>query len=175
MSTEEIEQRLQKLETDFAAFGKKLDSPKPKDNWDKLSSLSTLLSGVIIAAIGIWVNHSLVTGQQRAQDAQAAATQAMEKSHNETVEKQAQAALELQKQQARDSQELEKARQRAQAQQAAATLQLQREQNEAALKLQREQADANLRIAKAQTEEKFLPHLASTGSDKAAALKILQQ
>src|SRR5271157_2971375 len=175
MSTEEIEERLQKLEADLAALGKKADSPKPKDNWDKLSSLSTLLSGVIIAAIGIWVNHSLVTGQQSAQNAQAAATHALEKAHNETTEKQAQAALESQKQQARDSLELEKARQRAQAQQSAATLQLQREQNEAALKLQREQADANLRIAEAQTLEKLLPHLASTGNDRVATLKVIQQ
>lgn len=176
MSTEGIEQRLQKLEADLAALGEKADSPKPKDNWDKLSSLSTLLSGVIIAAIGIWVNHSLVTGQQSAQNAQAAATQTLEKAHNETVEKQAQAALELQKQQASDSLDLEKARQRAQAQQAAATLQLQSDQSEAALKLQREQTNGNLRIAKAQTEEKILMDLlASPGEMCTAGLKILEQ
>lgn len=162
------------LETEVAALKKSSEAPKPKDGWDKLQSLSTLLSGVIIAAIGIWLNHSLVTSQERAQTAQVTATQEIERSHNGIQERQQEEALALQEQQAKDNLKLEVARRKSQEQQAAASLQSQREQNRAALDLQKSQNDANLAIAQAQTEEKFFLHLQSgTKAEQIATLRMM--
>ena len=135
----EIEERVRALEEQLAKLQDQPDAPKPKDNWDKLSALSTLLSGVIIAAIGIWVNDSLTTSQQRAQDAQATATREMEAAHQRAElaqsaqaqalqSSQAQALLEFQKQQAKDAKALELLRINQQGKQADVATQLEQTQ-----------------------------------------------
>jgi hypothetical protein len=171
-----IEERVGQLEKGVAGLKKSSDAPKPKDGWDKLQSLSTVLSGVIIAAIGIWVNHSLVTSQERAQAAQATATQEIERSHNQTQEVQQAETLALQKQQAKDNLTLEQARQKSEEQRAAAALQLQREQSRAALELQESQNEANLKVAVAQIEENLLPGLETgSSSGRIARLEVLKR
>ena len=161
------------LEEQVGKLSEQTPAPSRKDNWDKLSALSTLLSGVIIASIGIWVNHSLTSGQERAQEAQAQATTAMEQAHNDAAEKQADQALALQaaqaaasltfqKQQASDEKELERLRMEQQKQQAGDALTQQREHDQAALQLQQTQ------LAK-----DFLPQLEAGSRSRAAALQLM--
>lgn len=61
--SEALVQRLEKLE-------ETINRPKPKDLWDKLSALSTLFSGIIIAGLGLYVTSVYNQRQLEATSAQ---------------------------------------------------------------------------------------------------------
>ena len=59
--------RIDALESELAELKKKVDRPKPKDRWDKLSALSTVVSGVLIAGMGFVLAHEPLIASQTSQ------------------------------------------------------------------------------------------------------------
>src|SRR5712671_1710632 len=54
VATLSLENRINKLEQENAELEKKIQKP-PKDNWDKLGTLSGFVTGILVAAIGALV------------------------------------------------------------------------------------------------------------------------
>lgn len=64
-----LEQRVGNLEQKVSNFAAQIEKPKPKDNWDKVSAASGLISGVLIAGIVAIIAHIYQQKQQSIENA----------------------------------------------------------------------------------------------------------
>ncbi|WP_052200688.1 chitosanase [Terriglobus sp. TAA 43] len=143
-----------------------VEQKKDKDIWDKLSSLSSLISGVVIAGLGLWLNHSLTAGQQRmeliqhqTEERQRALELSIEGAHNNALELQAQHAMDLQDKQFNQSQKLDQLR-----------LQIEQAKQEQE-RLHDEAAD---KLQHAQLAKDLMPQLQSSGQARSSALALIE-
>jgi len=79
-----IEQRLEALERESRDLKQKLIKP-PKDGWDKLAAISTLISGIVVALIGFYATNVYNSRQREAEGRRKA--QELTISQIQTVEK----------------------------------------------------------------------------------------